>query len=90
MKQTSFNILRLIKQKKELSEIKQEIQKNLENYNTTASFKDALSSENVYGKNWDRAVLLLVEYFLSDNTSQSYIGIGNSLHVEHILPRTPN
>lgn len=89
IKQTSFNILKYIKQKQSIQDIKGEIYKNLEDYNTTQSFKDAIVSENVYWKKWDRAVLLLVEYFLSDNNSQNYISVWKSLHVEHILPRTP-
>lgn len=90
VKQTSFNILKLIKFSASISDISTEMQKNLERYSTTKTFKEELEGSWVYGRKWDRAILLLVEYFSSDDSKQNYISIGNKLHLEHILPQNPD
>ena len=89
IKQTSFNILKLVKAQKSIEEIKLEITRTLDYYWTTATFKEEIKWDYVYWRNWDRAILLVVEYFLSDNNSQNFISIWNKLHLEHILPKTP-
>jgi len=62
---------------------------NLKKYSTTKTFKEEIEGSWVYGRKWDRALLLLIEYFSSDNSKQNYIAIGCKLHLEHILPQTP-
>ena len=62
---------------------------NLKQYSTGKTFKEEIKGSWVYGRKWDRAVLLLIEYFSSDNSKFSYISIGSKLHLEHILPQTP-
>ena len=89
IKQTSFNILKLVKAKESIDEIKSEMQDSLKKYSTTKSFKEEIEGNLVYGRRWDRAVLLLIEYFSSDESKQSFISIGNKLHLEHVLPQTP-
>lgn len=89
IKQTSFNILTLVKLGEPISKISLKINSNLESYSTTNTFKDEVKSDFVYGRKWDRAILLLIEYFLSDNNKQNYIQINEKLHLEHILPKTP-
>jgi len=90
IKQSSFNVLKLIKNNSPISKIKEELKSNLEYYETTKSFKEALHSSNVYGRRWDRAVLLLVEYFSTDNNKENFIPLSGNLHLEHILPQTLN
>ena len=90
IKQTSFNLLKLIKNNAPISTIKEELKSNLENYGTTKSFKEELKSSYVYGRRWDRAVLLLVEYFSTDNNKENFIPLSANLHLEHILPQTLN
>ena len=87
IKQTSFNILKLVKNKKGIGVIKSEMQKNLIYYSTTKTFKEEIESSWVYGRKWDKAILLLVEYFSSDDSRAEYIKIGNKLHIEHVLPQ---
>lgn len=89
IKQTSFNILKIVKTGDPISKIYLEIDKNLESYSTTNTFKDEVTGDFVYGRKWDRAILLLIEYFLSDNNKQNYIQINEKLHLEHVLPKTP-
>ncbi len=90
IKQTSFNILKLIKAGKPVVDISQEMTDSLKKYSTTKTFKEEIECSWVYGRKWDRAILLLIEYFSSDNSKQSYIPIGSKLHLEHILPQNPN
>jgi len=89
IKQTSFNILKLVKAGEPIDKILFEMQENLKKYSTTKTFKEEVEGRWVYGRKWDRAILLLIEYFSSDNSNQSYISIGSKLHLEHVLPQTP-
>ncbi len=89
IKQTSFNILAHVKAGDPVDKIFSEMQKNLEKNSTTKTFKEELQGRWVYGRKWDRAILLLIEYFSSDNSNQSYISIGSKLHLEHVLPQKP-
>lgn len=88
IKQTSFNIIKLVKSESSISEIKEEINKNIENYSTTSTFFDEIKGDFVYGRKWDRAILLLVEYFMTEDIKTNFIPIGEKLHLEHILPKT--
>ena len=90
IKQTSFNILRLVKNNQAIEEIKIDMKENLSKYSTTKSFREELDGSWVYGRKWDRAILLLVEYFSTDNSNPNFISIGSKLHLEHILPQTAN
>lgn len=89
IKQTSFNILKLVKAGANIETISTEMNDNLKKYSTTKTFKDEIEGSWVYGRKWDRSLLLLIEYFSSDNSKQSYIPIGCKLHLEHVLPQTP-
>ena len=88
IKQTSFNILKLVKAKASIEQITLEFKTNIDKYSTTKTFKEAIESSSVYGRKWDRAVLLLIEYFSSDEEKNSFIPLGPKLHLEHILPQT--
>ena len=88
IKQTSFNILRLVKENRSIDDIESEMKSNLERYSTTKLYKENLQSSYVYGSKWDRAVLLLVEYFSLDESRVNFIVINKALHLEHILPQT--
>lgn len=88
IKQTSFNILKLVKEQKEIKDIKNECLKNLKSYNTVDTFETELKSPYVYGKSWDRATLLLLEYISQDSSSQKFIPLNSNLQIEHILPKT--
>lgn len=89
IKQTSFNILQAVKTKKTIDEIKKEIKFNLDKYNTKKTFDDEINGSWVYGRKWDKAILLLIEYFSDDNPNPTFIPINSKLHLEHILPQEP-
>ena len=89
IKQTSFNVLNKVKSKASLDEIKQDMQNNLDKYKTTKVFKDEILYADIYGRKWDKSILLLVEYFSDDNPNPTFIPINSKLHLEHILPQKP-
>ncbi len=88
IKQTSFNILGFVKSKAAINTIRSEMRNNLDIYATTKTFKEEIGSW-VYGRKWDKAILLLIEYFSSDDSKRDYINIDKKLHLEHVLPQTP-
>lgn len=89
IKQTSFNIIKLIKAGKPVKMVIDEMQEGLRKYATSRTFKEEIAGEMVYGRKWDKAVLLLIEYFSSDNSNQTLIEINKKLHLEHVLPQSP-
>lgn len=88
IKQTSFNLLKLVKSNKPINKIQKEMKANLDKYNTTKTFKDEIVGAWVYGRKWDRAILLLIEYFSNDSENPTFQPINSKLHLEHILPQT--
>jgi len=88
IKQTSFNILRFVREQQPIDRIKADMEANMKKYSTTKLYKENLLSSYVYGSRWDRSILLLIEYFSLDESNVSFIPINKSLHLEHILPRT--
>lgn len=85
IKQTSFNIIRKVKNNEPLENIKFIIQENLGKYQF---YTDFLKNENMYWMNWHKPLLLAVEYFEQDD--REYIPITRDLHTEHILPKEWN
>ncbi len=81
IKQTSLEIIKLLKDKKEITEIHKVIKDNLTKYE---NYKNYLTAENIRWKNWVKPVLLSIEYFMVDN--KKYEEIRNDIHLEHILP----
>ncbi len=88
IKQTSFNVLKSVKEKKPLDIIKQQCKGNLDTYGTTNGFLDELASSYIYSRNWARPILLLLEYFSHDDSVVNFIPLTPQLQVEHILPQT--
>ncbi len=98
IKQTSFNILKRVKEnvgineayiviengkREEKESIKTLILDNLKDYE---DHKKYLDNENVYREKWLKPLLLSVEYFEIDK--KDFIPIERDLQIEHILPTT--
>lgn len=96
IKQTAFNILRMVKNKEPIENyevrngkdevinkkgIKAIILKNLKKYD---SYKDSLNYEYLYWERWLKPILLSVEYF--EHEDREYIPIVRDIQIEHILP----
>lgn len=96
--QTCCNIIIALKEKKSVRYIASiVVKKYLDDKNITQRFKENLQDNNLYTKfyfagksvkknSWLKPVLILVNYFMSDNANPAYIKMDDDLHVERILP----
>lgn len=98
--QTCCNIINALKEKKGVEYIASIVKKYLNEKNITQDFKRNLQDSNLYTKfyftgktgkknSWIKPVLILVEYFMSDDPNPKRIQMDKNLHVEHILPQEP-
>ncbi|WP_154449920.1 DUF262 domain-containing protein [Helicobacter pylori] len=92
--QTCCNIIKALKEKKSMEHIVSIAIKNLDEYSVTQHFKENLRDSLVYKKQpirnpWIKPILILVEYFMSDDPKPKRIQMDKNLHVEHILPQKP-
>ncbi|TPH38865.1 DUF262 domain-containing protein [Helicobacter pylori] len=95
-KQTSCNIIKALKEKKNIDDIISIVKQYLDKNKITQNFREKLKDDHLYeqhkkaSKNsWLRPILILVEYFMSDDPRPKRIQT-NDFHVEHILPQNPN
>ncbi len=97
-KQTSCNIIKALKEKKSVENIASIVKKYLDDDNNkiTQNFREKLKDDHLYEKHkkasknsWLRPILILVEYFMSDDPRPKRIEKDN-FHVEHILPQNPD
>ncbi|MGT0098603.1 DUF262 domain-containing protein [Helicobacter pylori] len=93
--QTCCNIIKALKEKKSMEHIVSIARNNLDEYSVTQHFKEKLRDDHLYEKykkgsksSWLKPVLILVEYFMSDDKHPKRIQT-NDFHVEHILPQKP-
>lgn len=82
IKQTSFNIIKLVKNNKPIDEIKKSILENLKEY---PNYLLSLERNNIYSFKWHKALLLAIEYEQKD--AYQFVEITKDLHTEHILPQ---
>ncbi|GHR23420.1 hypothetical protein VN1250_01060 [Helicobacter pylori] len=92
--QTCCNIINSLKEKKNIDDIISIVKKYLDEKNITQHFQENLRDSLVYKKQptrnpWIKPILILVEYFMSDDPKPKRIQMDKNLHVEHILPQKP-
>lgn len=99
--QTCCNIINALK-KKSVEDIASIVKKYLDEKSITQDFKRNLQDSNLYTKfyftngktpkknSWLKPILILVNYFMSDNANPAYIKMDDDLHVERILPQNPD
>ncbi|MFP6043317.1 DUF262 domain-containing protein [Helicobacter pylori] len=98
--QTCCNIIIALKEKKSVEHIASIVKKYFKDKNITQRFKENLQDSNLYTKfyfagksakknSWLKPILILVEYFVSDDSCPKRIQMDKNLHVEHILPQQP-
>ncbi|GAA8346828.1 DUF262 domain-containing protein [Helicobacter pylori] len=99
--QTCCNVIIALKEKKSVRYIASiVVKKYLDDKNITQRFKENLQDNNLYTKfyfagksvkknSWLKPILILVEYFVSDDPYPKRIQMDKNLHVEHILPQQP-
>ncbi len=99
--QTCCSIINALKEKKSVEHIASIVKKYLDEKNITQHFKENLQDSNLYTKfyfagksgkrnSWLKPILILVNYFMSDNANHAYIKMDDDLHVERILPENPD
>ncbi len=93
--QTCCNIIKALKEKKNIDDIISIVKQYLDQNKITQNFREKLKDDHLYeqhkrnSKNsWLRPILILVEYFMSDDPKPKRIQT-NDFHVEHILPQKP-
>lgn len=100
--QTCCNIINALKEKKSMDYITSIVKKYLDVNKITQHFKENLEDDNLCTKfylingetpkknSWLKPILILVEYFVSDDPYPKRIQMDKNLHVEHILPQNPD
>lgn len=95
-KQTSCNIIKALKEKKSIDDIISIVKQYLDGNKITQNFREKLKDDHLYEKHkksskssWLRPILILVEYFMSDDPKPKRIQT-NDFHIEHILPQNPD
>lgn len=86
IKQSSFNLIKWIKEKKPINEIKSELDDKLEKDGIIELAVRNLTSENLASEPWIKPLLLLMEYNVTDDSKLSFIPLSKDVHLEHILP----
>lgn len=94
--QTCCNIIIALKEKKSIENIASIVKKYFKDKNITQRFKENLQDDHLYEKHkkssknsWLKPILILVEYFISDDPRPKRIEKGD-FHVERILPQNPD
>ncbi len=95
-KQTNCNIIKALKEKQSVENIASIVKEYLDYHKITQNFREKLKDDHLYEKHkkasknsWLRPILILVEYFISDEPRPKRIE-KNDFHVEHILPQKPD
>lgn len=85
IKQTSFNLIKWIKEKKLINEVKQELEKVIKDNKVQNRLESNLIGQT-YLDAWCKPLLILIEYNQTDKSD--FISMGDrNIHVEHILPQ---
>lgn len=79
----SFNLIKLIKQKRAFNEIVKEIDGKMKDQRILDSVTRNLQ-DDVYGNSWLKPLLILIEYGHTDESV--FIEYSRNLHIDHILP----
>lgn len=86
IKQTSFNLIKWVKENKLISEIEYELNAKIIDDKIIELAKQNLTSEQIASEAWIKPLLILMEYNVTDNSKLSFIELKSDLHLEHILP----
>ncbi len=88
IKQTFFNLIKWLKAKRLINEIKQDLEISLKENKVYERVERALEG-NIYQEAWCKPLLILLEYNNIDNPN--FISLDDkNVHVEHVLPQRFN
>ena len=86
IKQTSFNIIKWVKENKPISDIEDELNNKLKNDGIESIAIKNLTSANITTEPWIKPLLLMMEYNVTDNSKLAFVDLNKDLHLEHVLP----
>lgn len=86
IKQTSFNLLAAIVDKKPLDEIKKILNDSITKYKMIKGTYESLK-DDVYNEDFLKPLMLSIEYENREVTNKTFISINRELHMDHILPQ---
>ncbi|MDH5415100.1 MAG: DUF262 domain-containing HNH endonuclease family protein, partial [Flavobacteriaceae bacterium] len=86
IKQTSFNLIRWVKEKKSIEDISNELNNKIDNDGIIGLATQNLISEHIASERWIKPLLIVLEYNVTDDSKLSFIELNKDLHLEHILP----
>lgn len=85
IKQTSFNIIKFIKEQQSISFIEKTLNAKLDSDKVISRLKHNLQHD-VYNTGWIKPLLLNFEYMASDSTDIAFLALKHNIHTEHIIP----
>ena len=87
IKQTSFNIIKWLKENRTLEFIKNELELNLSQNDTIRRATENLKGD-IYYESWCKPLLFMIEYQQTDDSSLNFFEMSDTkIQVEHILPQ---
>ncbi|MCR6637490.1 MAG: HNH endonuclease family protein [Sporocytophaga sp.] len=87
VKQTSFNLIGAIKDKKTLTEINTILDEKIISDKIIGSVNQNIYG-NIYYEPWAKALFLMIEYNHMEESFSTFYGIDKHLQLEHILPQS--
>lgn len=87
IKQISFNLIKYLKENKDLDYILNVMENKLKNDNVIEKAKENILDNIVDNEAWIKPLLILVEYHYTEKDEYNFIELNNNLHLEHILPK---
>jgi uncharacterized protein with ParB-like and HNH nuclease domain/predicted transport protein len=85
VKQISFNTIKWVKEKKNISEIEDELNWKIDKDNIFKLATASLESPNTYNTPWIKPLLLMIEYNQTDRDI-GFVELSKDIHIEHVLP----
>ena len=86
IKQTSFNLIEKIVDKKPIEEISEMLNKFIYSKKLISEVYQVLN-DDVYGETFLKALMLSIEYDIREEINDSFYEINNKIHIDHILPQ---
>ena len=87
IKQTSFNIIKWLKENRSIDFIKNELDQNMIQNDTLKRATENLKGD-IYYDSWCKPLLFLIEYQQTDDSSLNFFEMSDTkIQVEHILPK---
>ena len=85
-KQTSFNIISWIKNKKDFNYIKERLIEKIKEDKVIGRALKNLKGD-IYSFSWCKPLFVVIEYHQTDDSINEYIDLNKFVHIEHILPQ---